>query len=124
MSTPLSELIAYLSEFNEVQLDVLRASCAGASAYPLLITVVEHCIEAERSRRYRRGAAARLPALREHPADALMAAADDAHRIATSLVSLGRAHLTRAEALPVIVFLELLGARLLACAETPPVIHA
>lgn len=109
----LRDLTAFLSEFNELQLDVLRTLCCDQShAHPLLADLVARIVDHEQRRRYRRSVAVAPldDGLAPHQADA---AAADALRIAQQVPQLAACmRLTCAELLPIGVFLELLGARL------------
>ena len=110
----LRDLTAFLREFNELQLDLLRTLCCDRShAHPLLGELVARCVDHEQRRRYRRAGPVALLDDGVAPDDADAAAAD-ALRIAEQVPQLAaRARLTHAELLPIGVFLELLGTRLL-----------
>jgi hypothetical protein len=117
LPTALRDLSAFLREFNELQFDLLRTLCCERSrAHPLLAELVARIVDHEQRRRYRRaGPLAQFDdPLAAHEA---AEAAADALRIAGQLpLVTSRVPLTRAELLPVGVFLELLAARLSACA--------
>lgn len=118
----LRDLTAFLREFNELQLDLLRTLCCDRTrAHPLLADLVESIVDHEQRRRYRRAGPVALldDGLAPQEADA---AAADALRIADQMPRLAaRERLTRAELLPIGVFLELLGARLQSCVPQPAV---
>ncbi len=110
------ELTGYLRQFNELQLDRLRAVCCdGHLAEHFLCDLVRRFVDEEHVRRYRRPEPVRYLTVREQPSLLLVSAAHQARRLAAALADESPDRLTRAELLPLSVFLEQLSARLDAC---------